>query len=617
MISPSTLRLLRQILIECGPFESNRQLWSIFVDSRLAPWSASIPETNSVSERVDLLINYLIYRQNTAGQSALLLFLQVLAERTYPQDSCHVRLMRIAEMLRTEIGEVEWAKDIRDIESARNHVPAAGRDITDERKLLEMELLLSLSEIKEAKSVADIVNAQLLLPEPWQVEDGFRDATYVRSMLSELHTIARMVASLTDEEIETTSKLPGVLASLESMRKERQYTELPVNRELVEISQLWRTILVNKLIGRFSNPYIVGKPLKGENRELFQGRQDLINAIENAVSGFQERATLALFGPRRSGKTSVLLNLPRLLGPEIIPIFVDLQFVAQVKTEGSFYYALTKEIVEQAKKHRGYLVPEQPSRQAFNEEPVLTLSAWLDEVRDTLKGFTLFLTLDEFERLGTAIANGLLPETILATFRHLIQHRENLYLLFAGVSTLEELGPNWHSYFINVYPLRVGYLDEDSAKLLITQPTLGFPLKYDANALAKTLLLTRGQPYLTQLLCSQVVDWFNTLERRTRHNPRLVNIEDIDYAAQKALDAGAPYFQNIWNEGGATAKQALAAAAQSQEGTTQMPTKVNQQTINYLTQRDLIENKGNRWRIQVELTRQWIYRQCLLEEIVF
>jgi len=36
--------------------------------------------------------------------------------------------------------------------------------------------------------------------------------------------------------------------------------------------------------------------------------------------------------------------------------------------------------------------------------------------------------------------------------RNLIQFRRKLVLLLAGVSTLEEMGHDWHSYFISVRP---------------------------------------------------------------------------------------------------------------------------------------------------------------------
>ncbi len=58
----------------------------------------------------------------------------------------------------------------------------------------------------------------------------------------------------------------------------------------------------------------------------FKGRKSLITQLELALGGQAgERSTVLLYGQRRTGKTSMLLQLPRRLGSQIVPVFVDLQ----------------------------------------------------------------------------------------------------------------------------------------------------------------------------------------------------------------------------------------------------------------------------------------------------
>lgn len=100
-IDPSTLARLRRVLQNCGPFNSDRALQSVFVDTRLSPWASYVPEAENASARVDALISYLLLRQNSQGENALLLFLQVLRDRTNPKDSCAGQLEDVINMLQS------------------------------------------------------------------------------------------------------------------------------------------------------------------------------------------------------------------------------------------------------------------------------------------------------------------------------------------------------------------------------------------------------------------------------------------------------------------------------------------------------------------------------------
>lgn len=98
-LDPSTLTRLRRVLQSCGPFNSDRALQSVFVDTRLSPWANNVPEAESASARVDALISYLLLRQNSQGENALLLFLQVLRDRTNPNDNCARQLDGVINLL--------------------------------------------------------------------------------------------------------------------------------------------------------------------------------------------------------------------------------------------------------------------------------------------------------------------------------------------------------------------------------------------------------------------------------------------------------------------------------------------------------------------------------------
>lgn len=338
---------------------------------------------------------------------------------------------------------------------------------------------------------------------------------------------------------------------------------------------------------------------------IFVGRNDIFQAIESSLYAPQGKPTLVVHGPRRVGKTAVLLHLPRLLPTEIIPAFVDMQGIG-VSSEGSFYFALVKEVVKAAQHHRDLALPA-PELSMFTGEPTLALATWLDQVEAILGDRPLLLAIDEFEKLGRAIDEGRLPMQILDTLRHLIQHRPKLYLLFAGVSTLAELGPRWHDYFISVRPLRVSYLDEQSTRHLIERPLPDWPLQITSAASGTIIPLTRCQPYLVQLVCSELVAWHNSKKRRRLPDPLTTKTNDVKEAAQRALQSGEPYFTNLWEDAGEAGREALATAS-SPDGT-KLPSHIPTEVIERLLRLDLLEEENGVFRIQVELTRSWIVKR--------
>ncbi len=91
------LKKLKQTLLECGPFGSDRALKSVFAqDERLAPWKNQISDADRVADRVDYFISDFLERKNRAGQSVLVLFLQVLYDQTEEEDACSLRLNELA-----------------------------------------------------------------------------------------------------------------------------------------------------------------------------------------------------------------------------------------------------------------------------------------------------------------------------------------------------------------------------------------------------------------------------------------------------------------------------------------------------------------------------------------
>jgi hypothetical protein len=91
------LNRLRQALLHCEQFESDRRLMAIFTSEPLHPWRFSLPQADSLSSRVDNVIAFLVdkHRSDTK-ENALVLFVRLLSEQIDEADERHQQLANLA-----------------------------------------------------------------------------------------------------------------------------------------------------------------------------------------------------------------------------------------------------------------------------------------------------------------------------------------------------------------------------------------------------------------------------------------------------------------------------------------------------------------------------------------
>ena len=373
----------------------------------------------------------------------------------------------------------------------------------------------------------------------------------------------------------------------------------------------WQTLLELELIeqrklsqGELLSPFQFGNPLRP--RDTFKGRRTLADRLYRLILD-RNRPTLVLHGPRRFGKTSFLNNLPRLLPRDLIPIYLDLQSSALSSSEPDFWYGLIRAIHRDTHSQNLNL-PNIPSRQDFKTNPYTTLEDWLDIALPLLpEGRRLLLNLDEFERIGTAIAGGKLSLNLLNELRHLIQHRDELAFMFSGVQTLDELGPNWSSYFISVVPIEMLYLEPHEAEDLLRNPSPDFKMRYEDGLIESILKLTHCQPYLLQLIGACLVEQANLATVKTATHDLL------QLAIPEAFTNGEPYFTNLWQEFTGTTpaetqagQHILLTIAQSQPPTYNTPEAqaARRRMIRFhvITEDD---------RIEIPLLERWIQERAI------
>jgi hypothetical protein len=389
-------------------------------------------------------------------------------------------------------------------------------------------------------------------------------------------------------------------------------------RLLLGVARKWRDVAQTRLdqmgeaeeaAGFIHNPFVFGQPIEETDSNLFVGRRDVVREIEINLLGGTAKPALALWGPRRMGKTSVLLQLPRLLGTEFAPAFVDMQAMQVRESVGAFFSAITGAAAA-ALRRRG---PDLDGLRLSDlaDHPFSTFAKWLENFEAKLgKGTRLLLCLDEFERLETSIREGKLPHELTDQIRHIIQHHPRVVMLISGSHRPDEMQLNWPDVLISTRLIHVSYLEEEEARQLVTHPVPDFPLDYKPGTVERIIEITRCQPYLVQAVCFELVNHLNLLGRREARE------EDVNAVLHPTLESTRLYFAEMWRHlsdrqrtllraiaeatGGADT-QSLARAA----GTTAQDV---QSDLSPLQLNSIIEPSpdGNVWRFQVPMVAEWV-----------
>ena len=78
-------------LLRCMP----QDIAPLFIDSRLFQWRDHLPTANNPLEQGRVLIDFLFLHTDRHNDNALILFLDVLRDRTNPRDACYKALYQL------------------------------------------------------------------------------------------------------------------------------------------------------------------------------------------------------------------------------------------------------------------------------------------------------------------------------------------------------------------------------------------------------------------------------------------------------------------------------------------------------------------------------------------
>ena len=476
--------------------------------------------------------------------------------------------------------------------------------VAAERRLQRRAAVRALAEIALDDLRADTLEALAEAGDKlaWTMDAPAALPEAIAGFVPDFERIARLAGQslALDNLYRRSERLKQALEELETLQKRLIGARGGDAARLLQTANQWRRLLeaesqrlAQQPIRReLPNPFIYGNPINEDRFGVFAGRQDVVRAIEAAVLNAAEAPTLLLHGPRRMGKSSILKQLPRLLGPDFAPALVDCQQPAARESLPGLLRYLSAALAEGLRRRRIEIKPL--TAEDLADAPFQRFDAWLQTVERAMPpNLRALLCLDEYERLQSALDAGWGAD-FLDQLRHILQHRPRIVVMFTGARTFAELGPAWTDRFISARRLRVSFLKPDEVRVLLTKPIPEFDLEYLPGALETLIEATHCQPYLTQAVAFELVQYLNEGERKQ------AAVADVEEAITRALESGGEYFANVWTDAGEEGQAILTALVEGR------PAPESRKALRWLREHDVLNAAGD---FAVPMMARWVREQ--------
>ncbi|MGC1121662.1 MAG: ATP-binding protein [Candidatus Methanofastidiosia archaeon] len=285
---------------------------------------------------------------------------------------------------------------------------------------------------------------------------------------------------------------------------------------------------------KIRNPFNFTKPAESD---MFFNREDLFKWIETNMKGSTVFQNVLIKGQRRTGKTSFLRELHRRIRQDHYSIFVDLELYPD-----SDDIRFLHDVCEELHRNIPNSIPP-PTLQEFVNRRYLVFRDYAENLLEN-NSKRIILIFDEFDKVAMNIESGLFKPGFLLFLRGFFQHTARVNAVISGNFDFTKSSlPEWKEFFTIFNPKKIGVLDEESAKALITQPVKGI-LLYDQYAIKKILDFSGKNPFYIQLLCHTLVNYINEKKKKN-----FAEAGDIDMTVlDKARESAESILGLMWQE---------------------------------------------------------------------
>lgn len=378
-------------------------------------------------------------------------------------------------------------------------------------------------------------------------------------------------------------------------------------------------------IGR--NPYVVGNPIRSQ--AMFFGREDDFQYVVRKLEGTPQGLVIVFCGERRTGKSSILYQMANgRLGAAFTPVFIDMQEML-VRSDGEFFNRVARLVGEALAKQTPPL-PWTATDFATEPNPYDRFREFIGAVLNHIGDRQMVWLVDEYELFETKVEDGKLSRDLLPFLATLLDRYERLSFVFTGSRRLEDRDRRfWRDLLRRSLFRKVSYLTPNDTRRLITEPVKDCVV-YGRGVVDALVRLTAGQPFYTQVLCQNIVDFLN--EQRRHYVLRA----DVVAIVEDVVNNPLPQMMYFWDglsddeklalalmadvladeTDAATAERLAARIVEADYPMTLSETTIRL-TLEELFRREVLEKQGaDAFAYRVDLLRHWIRRSHSVWQVV-
>jgi formylglycine-generating enzyme required for sulfatase activity/tetratricopeptide (TPR) repeat protein len=283
------------------------------------------------------------------------------------------------------------------------------------------------------------------------------------------------------------------------------------------------------------NPYIAGNPI--DDPDGFFGRDDVFRNV-TAVLRHPRQNAIVLYGQRRIGKTSILLQLEKRLAADgqYTSVYFDLMDKAGKP--------LVEVLRELAQRINFSLNQPPPNPALFDAEGAYFRDTFLPQAAQLAAPGGLVLLFDEFDVLDSPDSSQSAGQTFFPYLRAWMNRAAGAQFVFVIGRRPEDLSIQTMPTFKGVPASQVALLDQRDTEAIIRQSEAEGSLQWTDEAVTAVWEWTQGHPFFTQLLCEAV---WKEAYRDEPEDTLTVRLEMVETSVAPALVSGANAFVWLWD----------------------------------------------------------------------
>jgi len=281
---------------------------------------------------------------------------------------------------------------------------------------------------------------------------------------------------------------------------------------------------------KLRNPFDISRPARAK---MFFGRSAETATMQRELCEGEQGKALILYGPRRSGKSSLCKNfLESQVQPPYWCVLFSLQNFIQ-HNEGTILLQLAERICEEFREQFHLPVPDW--QHFSNGDPQVRFKQVIQECIAKVPGSRLILALDEFGGAIESYEKGILEPRFFTFWKDLMNEIPQLSLVFALPTSSHNTltSKRFGNAFSFAQPLPVIFLDTKSAEQLLIDPLRDQNVEIYPNTVALAVKLTGGNPYFMTLIGQQLIHHLNQ-----ETDKQLITDEDLRLVVEHLIEAG-------------------------------------------------------------------------------